>query len=93
MSLRVVLKINIDVFYVIMLLALRRCRELKVYMTLLYFRSNYKFQVSLSFLSFWTGSGGYADNRSGAVSTTGDGEAFVKLCFAKHVSMLMEQGQ
>ena len=39
-----------------------------------------------------TGCGGYADNRSGASSTTGDGEAFMKTCLAKHMAVLMEQG-
>ena len=39
-----------------------------------------------------TGSGGYADNRSGASSTTGHGEAFMKTCLAKHMAVLMEQG-
>jgi beta-aspartyl-peptidase (threonine type) len=31
------------------------------------------------------GAGGYADNASGAVSATGDGEAFIKLVVSKHV--------
>jgi len=39
------------------------------------------------------GCGGYADNRSGASSTTGHGEAFMKMCTAKHVALLMEQGE
>ena len=39
-----------------------------------------------------TGSGGYADNRCGCVSTTGDGEALMKTCLARHITYLMEQG-
>jgi len=39
------------------------------------------------------GSGGYADNRSGASSTTGHGEAFMTTCLAKHIAILMEQGE
>jgi beta-aspartyl-peptidase (threonine type) len=31
------------------------------------------------------GAGGYADNATGAVSATGDGEAFMKLVISKHV--------
>ncbi|GAB1601442.1 isoaspartyl peptidase/L-asparaginase-like [Argonauta hians] len=38
------------------------------------------------------GSGGYADNDIGAVSTTGHGEAISKVCLAKHIIHLMEQG-
>ncbi|KAJ8308615.1 hypothetical protein KUTeg_013489 [Tegillarca granosa] len=38
------------------------------------------------------GSGGYADNVSGAVSTTGHGESIMKVCLARHVTYLMEQG-
>ena len=38
------------------------------------------------------GCGGYADNRSGASSTTGHGEAFMRTCLAKHIAVLMEQG-
>ena len=39
-----------------------------------------------------TGSGGYADNRCGCVSTTGDGEALMKTCLARQITFLMEQG-
>jgi len=39
-----------------------------------------------------SGCGGYADNRSGASSSTGHGEGFMKTCLAKHVAVLMEQG-
>jgi len=39
------------------------------------------------------GCGGYADNRSGASSTTGHGEGFMKTCLAKHIAVLMEQGR
>ena len=39
-----------------------------------------------------TGSGGYADNRCGCVSTTGDGEALMKTCLGRHITFLMEQG-
>ncbi|CAH1791442.1 unnamed protein product [Owenia fusiformis] len=38
------------------------------------------------------GSGGYCDNRVGAVSTTGHGEAIIKVCLAKHIMQYMEQG-
>jgi beta-aspartyl-peptidase (threonine type) len=38
------------------------------------------------------GSGGYADNRVGAVSTTGDGEAILKVNLAKLVLTYMESG-
>ncbi|XP_008428565.2 isoaspartyl peptidase/L-asparaginase isoform X1 [Poecilia reticulata] len=39
------------------------------------------------------GSGGYADNMSGAVSTTGHGEAIMKVTLARHILFHMEQGQ
>ncbi|MEQ2227226.1 hypothetical protein ILYODFUR_035646 [Ilyodon furcidens] len=39
-----------------------------------------------------TGSGGYADNMSGAVSTTGHGEAIMKVTLARHILFYMEQG-
>ena len=39
------------------------------------------------------GCGGYADDVSGAVSTTGHGESFVKVTLARHVSFLMQQGK
>ncbi|XP_070535827.1 isoaspartyl peptidase/L-asparaginase-like [Ptychodera flava] len=38
------------------------------------------------------GSGAYCDNAYGAVSTTGHGEAIVKVTLARHVLFLMEQG-
>lgn len=38
------------------------------------------------------GSGGYADNRSGAVSTTGHGEAIMKVTLARLILFHMEQG-
>ncbi|XP_044071112.1 isoaspartyl peptidase/L-asparaginase [Siniperca chuatsi] len=39
------------------------------------------------------GSGGYADNRMGAVSTTGHGEAIMKVTLARLILFHMEQGQ
>uniref|UniRef100_A0A3B5B3B5 Isoaspartyl peptidase/L-asparaginase n=1 Tax=Stegastes partitus TaxID=144197 RepID=A0A3B5B3B5_9TELE len=39
------------------------------------------------------GSGGYADNQSGAVSTTGHGEAIMKVTLARLILFHMEQGQ
>ncbi|CAC5357271.1 ASRGL1 [Mytilus coruscus] len=39
------------------------------------------------------GSGGYADNNSGAVSTTGHGESILKVCLAKNITTLLEQGK
>ncbi|CAN9500115.1 unnamed protein product [Ophioblennius macclurei] len=39
------------------------------------------------------GSGGYADNNSGAVSTTGVGEAIMKVTLARLILFHMEQGQ
>lgn len=41
---------------------------------------------------FVSGSGGYADNMSGAVSTTGHGEAIMKVTLARHILFHMEQG-
>ncbi|XP_067876210.1 isoaspartyl peptidase/L-asparaginase isoform X1 [Heterodontus francisci] len=38
------------------------------------------------------GSGGYADNESGAVSTTGKGEAIMKMTLARLIVFHMEQG-
>jgi beta-aspartyl-peptidase (threonine type) len=38
------------------------------------------------------GAGGYADNASGAVSATGDGEAFIRLVISKHVCDAMAAG-
>ena len=38
------------------------------------------------------GSGGYADNEAGAVSSTGHGEAIAKVCLAKHITDLMKTG-
>ncbi|XP_072420770.1 isoaspartyl peptidase/L-asparaginase isoform X1 [Chiloscyllium punctatum] len=38
------------------------------------------------------GSGGYADNQSGAVSTTGKGEAIMKVTLARLIVFYMEQG-
>ncbi|XP_076807075.1 isoaspartyl peptidase/L-asparaginase-like [Clavelina lepadiformis] len=38
------------------------------------------------------GSGGFADNNSVAVSTTGDGEAIMKVNLARMISMYVEQG-
>ncbi|XP_078069885.1 isoaspartyl peptidase/L-asparaginase isoform X1 [Mustelus asterias] len=38
------------------------------------------------------GSGGYADNLSGAVSTTGKGEAIMKITLARLITFYMEQG-
>jgi beta-aspartyl-peptidase (threonine type) len=38
------------------------------------------------------GAGGYADNAAGAVSATGDGEAFMKLVISKHVTDQMASG-
>ena len=39
------------------------------------------------------GSGGYCDNNIGAVSSTGHGEAISKVCLARHVTGLLEQGR
>nr|XP_020509984.1 isoaspartyl peptidase/L-asparaginase-like [Labrus bergylta] len=39
------------------------------------------------------GCGGYADNNSGAVSTTGHGEAIMKVVLARLILFYMEQGQ
>ncbi|XP_047206897.1 isoaspartyl peptidase/L-asparaginase isoform X3 [Girardinichthys multiradiatus] len=39
------------------------------------------------------GSGGYADNMSGAVSTTGHGEAIMKVTLARHILFYMEQAR
>ncbi|XP_033835461.1 isoaspartyl peptidase/L-asparaginase [Periophthalmus magnuspinnatus] len=39
------------------------------------------------------GSGGYADNSVGAVSTTGHGEAILKVVLARHILFHMEQGR
>ncbi|XP_023129085.2 isoaspartyl peptidase/L-asparaginase isoform X1 [Amphiprion ocellaris] len=39
------------------------------------------------------GSGGYADNQTGAVSTTGHGEAIMKVTLARLILFHMEQGQ
>ncbi|XP_068583225.1 isoaspartyl peptidase/L-asparaginase [Cebidichthys violaceus] len=39
------------------------------------------------------GSGGYADNQLGAVSTTGHGEAIMKVTLARLILFYMEQGQ
>ncbi|XP_050404142.1 isoaspartyl peptidase/L-asparaginase isoform X2 [Patella vulgata] len=38
------------------------------------------------------GCGGYADNETGGVSTTGHGEGIIKVCLAKHITFLMDQG-
>lgn len=38
------------------------------------------------------GAGGYADDASGAVSTTGHGEAIIRVCLARHITTLMETG-
>ena len=38
------------------------------------------------------GSGGYADNESGAVSTTGHGESITKVCLAHRVVQSLESG-
>lgn len=38
------------------------------------------------------GAGGYADNKIGAVSTTGHGEAIAKVCLAKYIITQMENG-
>ena len=40
-----------------------------------------------------SGAGGYADNDAGAVSTTGDGESFMKMCVAHQVITLMRLGK
>ncbi|XP_056292122.1 isoaspartyl peptidase/L-asparaginase-like isoform X3 [Pseudoliparis swirei] len=40
-----------------------------------------------------TGSGGYADNQVGAVSSTGHGEAIMKVTLARLILFHMEQGQ
>lgn len=38
------------------------------------------------------GAGGYADDTAGAVSTTGHGEAIIRVCFARHITTLLETG-
>ncbi|XP_041350653.1 isoaspartyl peptidase/L-asparaginase-like [Gigantopelta aegis] len=38
------------------------------------------------------GCGGYADSKVGGVSTTGHGEAIMKICLAKNIIHFMEQG-
>ncbi|XP_064600518.1 isoaspartyl peptidase/L-asparaginase-like isoform X2 [Liolophura sinensis] len=38
------------------------------------------------------GCGGYCDNEVGGVSTTGHGEAIIKVCLAKHTTDLMREG-
>lgn len=38
------------------------------------------------------GSGGFADDFIGAVSTTGHGEAIMRVCLARHITGLMQQG-
>lgn len=45
------------------------------------------------FCIFLSGSGGYADNNVGAVSTTGDGESIMKVTLAKLILHYMEQGK
>lgn len=40
-----------------------------------------------------TGAGAYADNESGAVSTTGHGESITKVCLARQVTHHMESGK
>lgn len=42
--------------------------------------------------SSYLGSGGYADDKIAAVSTTGHGEAIMKVCLAHHVTMNVQQG-
>ncbi|XP_023233011.1 isoaspartyl peptidase/L-asparaginase-like isoform X2 [Centruroides sculpturatus] len=38
------------------------------------------------------GSGGFADDFVGAVSTTGHGEAIMRVCLSRHITGLMQQG-
>merc|ERR1719351_581352 len=38
------------------------------------------------------GSGGYCDSNIGAVSSTGHGEAISKVCLARHLTGLLDQG-
>ena len=40
-----------------------------------------------------TGSGGYANDNVGGVSTTGHGESISKVCLSKHITTLMESGR
>ena len=60
-------------------------------------------KLSLCYLYWWdnrqearegdsplVGSGGYADNESGAVSTTGHGESITKVCLAYRVVQSLE---
>lgn len=42
---------------------------------------------------FLAGSGGYADNNIGAISTTGDGECIMKVVLARLILHHMEQGK
>lgn len=46
----------------------------------------------LLFCSVFSGSGGYADNQVGAVSTTGHGEVIMKVTLARLILFHMEQG-
>ncbi|KAK4324318.1 hypothetical protein Pmani_005034 [Petrolisthes manimaculis] len=39
------------------------------------------------------GAGAYADDQTGAVSTTGHGESIIKVCLARHIVSLIEKGQ
>lgn len=45
------------------------------------------------FFPLWKGSGGYADNCSGATSTTGHGESIMKVVLARLILYHMEQGK
>ena len=42
--------------------------------------------------SLLPGSGAYADDNIGGVSTTGHGESIAKVCLAKHIISLMDTG-
>lgn len=55
------------------------------------FKSYYRVLPSF-FFSLWKGSGGYADNHSGATSTTGHGESIMKVVLARLILYHMEQG-
>ena len=61
-----------------------------VYMTAITMLS--KLTESRSNHIVFAGSGGYADNDSGAVSTTGHGESILKVCLAHSITTRMQQG-
>lgn len=64
--------------------------------TYMYLEFHYTFLLRFDVLCpvcFFSGSGGYADNNVGAVSTTGDGESILKVTLARLILHYMEQGK